>query len=197
MRHSRDDVVARAVEVLDTWGLGDLTMRRLAGELGVQPSALYHHVPDKQTLLALVADRILVRAVRRPDPDGPWDERVVARCLALRDALLAVRDGAEVVATAYAFGLGARAAHDQLVEVLRSPAPAGAALPDDLAVTGARTLVHYVHGHVVDEQTHRQAGSVGAIRDEPRTAPDADFAAGLSIVVDGLRARVSGRAAVS
>ena len=56
MRYHRDDVVARALEVLDTYGLGDLTMRRLGTELGVQPSALYHHFATKQLLLAAVAD---------------------------------------------------------------------------------------------------------------------------------------------
>lgn len=59
MRYHRSDVVRRAITVLDEYGLESLTMRRLAAELGVQPSALYHHVPNKQTLLAAVADEIL------------------------------------------------------------------------------------------------------------------------------------------
>ncbi|MER2093167.1 MAG: TetR family transcriptional regulator, partial [Saccharopolyspora rectivirgula] len=48
MRYHRGDVVDRAIAVLDEYGLESLTMRRLAAELGVQPSALYHHVPNKQ-----------------------------------------------------------------------------------------------------------------------------------------------------
>ena len=55
MRHHRHDVVERAVTVLDEYGLADLTMRRLAAELDVRPSALYHHFANKQTLLAAVA----------------------------------------------------------------------------------------------------------------------------------------------
>ena len=66
MRHRRDDVVARALRVLDDHGLADLTMRRLGTELGVQPSALYHHFPSKQVLLAAVADEILARGARPP-----------------------------------------------------------------------------------------------------------------------------------
>ena len=50
--------------MLDRYGLADLTMRRLATELGVQPSALYHHFPNKQALLAAVADEVLRRGRR-------------------------------------------------------------------------------------------------------------------------------------
>ena len=61
MRHHRDDVVRHAIDVLDAYGLADLTMRRLAGELDVRPSALYHHFRDKQSLLAAVADELTAR----------------------------------------------------------------------------------------------------------------------------------------
>lgn len=183
MRYHRADVVARAVGVLDAYGLADLTMRRLGTELGVQPSALYHHFPNKQTLLAAVADEILARGLR-PPAEGAWDDRVRAVCSSLRDAMLAYRDGAELVATAYAFGLGALAPYDALLAALRE-----GGLDDDLARTAARTLLHFVFGHVTDEQTHLQAGSAGAIDDDPREG--SDFHLGLALVVDGIRARVA------
>ena len=181
MGYHRSDVVEHALGVLDTYGLADLTMRRLGADLGVQPSALYHHFANKQTLLAAVADEILVRGARGPRPDA-WDDRAVAVCTELRDAMLAYRDGAEVVATVHAFGLGATAPYDELV----------AALGDDgldpaMTRTAARTLLHFVFGHVSDEQTHLQAGSAGAIDDAPR--PESDFALGLGLVMDGIRLR--------
>ena len=111
MRYHRDLVVERALGVLDTHGLADLTMRRLGAELGVQPSALYHHFRNKQSLLAAVADEILARGPQ-PAADGGWDDRVIGICTSLRDALLSFTDGAEVVATVHAFGLGARAPYD-------------------------------------------------------------------------------------
>ena len=46
-------------------------MRRLAAELDVRPSALYHHVPSKQVLLAAVADEVLRRGPRAEDVGGP------------------------------------------------------------------------------------------------------------------------------
>src|SRR4051812_4937649 len=111
MRYRRADVVEQALGVLDAYGLADLTMRRLGSELGVQPSALYHHFDNKQTLLAAVADEILARGTQGARPDA-WDDRLVAICSQLRDAMLAYRDGAELVATAYSFGLGAAAPYD-------------------------------------------------------------------------------------
>lgn len=188
MSYRRPDIVARAVEVLDTYGLADLTMRRLGGELGVRPSALYHHFASKQTLLAAVADEVLARgrASRDTPPDtvrdGSWDDRVVAVCTELREAMLAYRDGAELVATVHAFGLGAAAPGRDLAAAL-----ADSGLDPALAGTATRTLLHFVFGHTLDEQTHLQAGSAGAIEDQPRER--SDFAAGLGIVLDGIRLR--------
>ncbi|MDF9714871.1 TetR family transcriptional regulator [Nocardioides sp. ChNu-153] len=192
MRYHRPDVVARAVDVLDRYGLGDLSMRRLGAELGVRPSALYHHFPSKQALLAAVADEILARARFEPDLAAPWDAQVAAVCGWVRDAVLAYRDGGEVVATAYAFGTGATAPYDALLAALRAGRAEGLGEVDEgLAEIGARTLLHFVLGHVVAEQTHLQAASAGAIDDAPRSG--GDFAVGLGIVLDGLRARVGAR----
>jgi TetR/AcrR family transcriptional regulator, tetracycline repressor protein len=183
VRYHRSDVVARAIEVLDEYGLESLTMRRLASELGVQPSALYHHVPNKQSLLAAVADEILRRG-SRPRHAERWDRRAIEICAELRDAMLAYRDGAEVVVTAHTFGLGAR----EPATALRSALGDGG-LPGDLVDVGTRAILHLVFGHTVEEQTAMQAASAGAIDRTPDGA--ADFEQGLQLLLDGLRARVS------
>lgn len=81
VRHDREGIVDVALRLLDAYGLPDLTMRRLASELGVQPSALYWHVESKQALLASLADRIVAEASPAAD--------VVGTARALRSALLA------------------------------------------------------------------------------------------------------------
>ena len=136
-------------------------MRRVAGELDVQPSALYHHVPNKQSLLALMADDI-VSVVHGDDPRS--------YCHSLRAAMLSVRDGAEVVATASAFRLGVSGVQHELAELVG----------DD----GARTLLHFVFGHTQSTQTHRLASGVGAIEED--TDLDASFDRGLTIIFAGL-----------
>jgi AcrR family transcriptional regulator len=187
MRYRRADVVEQALRVLDAYGLADLTMRRLGAELGVQPSALYHHFANKQTLLAAVADEILARGAsgtrrNRGSRSTAWDDRAVGVCTELRDAMLAYRDGAELVSTVHSFGLGANAPYEELVAALDD-----AGLDPSLTRAAARTLLHFVFGHVSDEQTHLQAGSAGAIADAPR--PGSDFALGLGLVMDGIRLR--------
>ena len=182
MGHRREDVVATALAVLDRYGLADLTMRRLGAELDVRASALYHHFPDKQHLLAAVADELLTR---RPvvSEDLAWDERVLAVCRGLRECLLAWTDAAELVATVQAYGLGARAPYDDLRAALDD-----AGLPEELAHTAARTLLHLVLGHTGEEQLHLQAVAAGALPGEPALRPG--FELGVGLVLDGLRARV-------
>ena len=58
---SRERVLTEALRIVDEQGLDRLTMRRLGGELGVDPMAVYHHVPDKA---ALFAERVEARASR-------------------------------------------------------------------------------------------------------------------------------------
>ena len=178
MSHHRSDVVEHALEVLDRHGLADLSMRRLAADLGVQPSALYWHFANKQALLAAVADEVLRRG-RRPVPTGTWDEQMTAEVHALRDAMLAYRDGAELVATALAFGLATEDPVARLVDLIGDTPEARVA---------AATIMHFVLGHVSDEQMNAQAASAGAIVDDPLTRADT-FSTGLGIVVAGIAAR--------
>ena len=87
MPHRRADVLAHAVTLLDTHGLSALTMRRLGAELGVQPSAIYHHFPSKQALLAAVADEILARGAR-PRTASDWPDRLREADLSMSDLTL-------------------------------------------------------------------------------------------------------------
>lgn len=182
MPYHRRDIVERAIVVLDEHGLESLTMRRLAAELGLQPSALYHHVPNKQTLLAAIADEILGRG-KRERRAVAWDRRVAEVCRELRDAMLAYRDGCDVVATAYTFGLGASEPATELRAALRD-----GGLPDDLIEVGSRALLHLVFGHTAEEQAALQAASAGAIDWEP--GGSGDFEAGIGLLLDGLRSKV-------
>ena len=106
MGYHRADVVDRAIGLLDDAGLGGLSMRRLAGDLGVRPSALYHHFANKQALLGAVADEILARG-RRPTEVVTWQTELRLVCVELRDIMLAHRDGAALVLTVHALGVGA------------------------------------------------------------------------------------------
>ncbi|BDZ38098.1 putative transcriptional regulator, TetR family protein [Microbacterium suwonense] len=162
-------MVDAALRLLDDVGLPDLSMRRLATELEVQPSALYWHFSSKQELLAAVADRILA-TVPEPDPALPLTQVAVA----IRDALLAFRDGAEVVMSTYALRLGARRAQDSLLAAL-----GGTSTADESA---ADAIFEFILGHSMLLQQRMHAQSIGAVladAADPTARSEDVFAAGI------------------
>lgn len=56
---SRDRIRIRALALVDAAGLAGLSMRKLAGELGVQAPSLYTHYRTKDELLQDIADDIM------------------------------------------------------------------------------------------------------------------------------------------
>lgn len=69
---SAGDIQRAAHTIAATEGLEAVSMRRVADAVGVWPTALYHHVGDKQGLVTLVLDAVLAE-VEIPDDRIPWD----------------------------------------------------------------------------------------------------------------------------
>lgn len=179
-RHSRDDVALAALRILDELGLPDLTMRKLASTLTVQPSALYWHFPNKQTLLADVADRIVSR-VATPAPSD-WSTEVELIAVSLRDALLTYRDGAEVVSSSFALGLGGT----RPVALLET-AIANGGHSHDVAHKAATAIMHFALGHVLHEQQRLQYSSAG-VEVAGKGAGSQEFRFGVELLARGLGA---------
>lgn len=75
--------------VADTSGLGEVTMRRVAAELGVEAMSLYHHVSGKEDLLDGLVTALVAEIGEVPTPDGAdWRATVRGRCLAAREVML-------------------------------------------------------------------------------------------------------------
>ncbi|KQV03661.1 hypothetical protein ASC55_01375 [Microbacterium sp. Root322] len=165
-RHDRDSVARSALALLDEVGLADLSMRRIAAGLDVQPSALYWHFANKQELLAELADRITATI-----PSEPTD--VVATARGIRDALFTYRDGAELVLSTYALQLGSSQAQTALADALRTQ---GAADVEDRSAA----ILHFVLGHATLVQQRMHADSHGALPD----TDDVDVTAGLDRVFE-------------
>jgi TetR/AcrR family tetracycline transcriptional repressor len=193
--YTRADVVDTALRLLDQYGLADLSMRRLAAELDVQPSALYWHVPNKQTLLALVSDQIIGRAAVI-EPVADWKVATLAEATAIRDALLAYRDGAEVVSSTLALGLGADAA----LERIRAGIDLVCAYPA-ISRVAAESILFLVLGQVWHEQQRMQADSLGVVSESVSTKPgdahgdvaNAGYSAefGIGLILDGLEKKLA------
>jgi TetR/AcrR family transcriptional regulator, tetracycline repressor protein len=202
MALTRRQIEDAAMEILRSYGLADLSMRRLARDLGVQPGALYWHVKNKQELLGVLAAQILA-AVPEPDggrPDGlddqaagavgtpeapSWDDgRGSVRQLALdiRSALLSVRDGADVVSLAQAMTPETLPAISTLRRLLER-----GGLSAQHAAWGARALTHCILGSVAEEQTHADLAAAGLLPEgAERNNDDEAFLFGVDTVLAGL-----------
>lgn len=175
--------------LLDSYGIADLTMRRLARELNVSPGALYWHFANKQQLLGAVADRILESV---GDVAGDWRDRVVGIGGRLRDALLSHTDGAELVSASFAAGQS-QAAADVLARLTEAAANAG--VDADHAELAARTVIYYVLGFTADEQSRLQWDAAGAELPDGQSvlADDANgrFRFGLALMINGIDAETN------
>ncbi len=180
---TRTQIVDAACSMLREWGLAGLSMRRLAEHLGVQPGALYYHVESKQDLLAAVAERILAD---HAEEISNADPRQAAR--AIREALLPVRDSADVVSFVQAFR------PDALVPFQRLDRLFADRLPARQARWAAQTLVHYVLGFVAEEQNRAELVRGMVLAEQPdRDDPLDAFELGIDAIVAGLAAMAARR----
>ena len=95
---SRERVLSAAVALADKEGVGALTMRRLAADLGVEAMSLYHHLPGKDGLLDGLAATILDEVTAaiaaseaaggRPRRTSDWRQRLRRWFLAARTVML-------------------------------------------------------------------------------------------------------------
>ncbi len=77
-RLSRATVAEQAVKLADTEGLGAVTIRRLAQDLGVTPMALYWHFKNKDELLLGIIDHVMAGITATRQPDDPWQRQLRA-----------------------------------------------------------------------------------------------------------------------
>ena len=83
---SRERVIGGAVAVADAGGLGSLTMRSLAQELGVKPMSLYHHVSNKDEILDAITDAVFSE-IELPPAGAEWRPAMRDRAISARRAL--------------------------------------------------------------------------------------------------------------
>lgn len=72
---SAERIARVALELSDREGVEGLSMRRLAGKLGVTPMALYTHFRNKDELIDAVVD-LGAREMSLPGEKGPWKRQL-------------------------------------------------------------------------------------------------------------------------
>ncbi|WP_327682218.1 TetR/AcrR family transcriptional regulator [Kitasatospora sp. NBC_00458] len=66
-----EKIVAAALELTRAHGLDNWSIRQLSGALDVWPGVIYHHIGDRDAVVAEVTDAV-VAAMPVPDRDLPW-----------------------------------------------------------------------------------------------------------------------------
>lgn len=84
---TRAKIVEEALRLADDEGLDNLSMRRLAGLMGVTPMSLYNHVANKEMMLDAMVNEI-VSEIESPEIGGAWRAMMRRRALSMRQVLL-------------------------------------------------------------------------------------------------------------
>jgi TetR/AcrR family transcriptional regulator, tetracycline repressor protein len=119
-RHLTPEVVVRrALALSDAEGLGVVTIRRLARELGVTPMALYWHFRKKDELLDAMMDRIFSEVDTTLDESATWREQFGALMDSLAGALRAHPGVAPLFTTRTNASEGSLRLTEAVLDVLR------------------------------------------------------------------------------
>lgn len=144
---SRTRILAVAVELADTDGLGALTIRSLATALGAKPMAIYHHVANKDQILDGITDLVFAE-IEQPRKDAPWRAGLEARSHAVREVLGRHPWSLTLMESRRAPGLATLGHHDSAIALLRHAGFTYAAIAHAIAVIDA-----YVYGFALQEVT--------------------------------------------
>lgn len=80
-------IVAEAIKMVDDEGLSGLTMRAIAGRLGVYPASVYWHVGPKSRLTTLAAASLFNDLVVPAQEGQDWQDRLLLTAAAMRRML--------------------------------------------------------------------------------------------------------------
>lgn len=84
---SRERILRRAIEQADQNGIESLSMRRLAGSLGVEAMSLYNHVANKDEMCDGMVD-LVVSEIDVPTGAADWKTAMRRRAISAHEVLL-------------------------------------------------------------------------------------------------------------
>lgn len=188
--------MAAALAVLDRDGLEALTMRAVAGELGMATMGLYRYVADRRALEVLVVDHIF-RTIDPALPDTGWPDRIRVLMDRIR---IAVAGHPAVVPLVLRHRQASRESLRLIDTVLGVLTDGGITGVD--RVIAQRTLIAYVLGFLQNEHYAALSGAgtvamselppgefpflARTAADARGVAPEVEFRRGLDLVLRGL-----------
>lgn len=150
---SRDLVVAKAIEVLDAEGLGAVSMRRVASELGTGAASLYVYVANKDELMELMFDVIAGEMELVPIDPEQWEAQLIGLAEAAVEVMTRHRDIARVMLAHVPTGDNAMRVSEHMLTLLRS-----AGLPDQVVAWAADMLSLFMSASALERAVAASRG---------------------------------------
>jgi TetR/AcrR family tetracycline transcriptional repressor len=147
---SRERIIAAARELVLADGVDALSMRKVAAEVGLAPTAIYWHVGSRDDLLHAVLDDLLTALPPITVEGDSAKERIASVAQASRRQFL---DGMATLQLANAVGRGNELSFRAQVAMAKELTAAG--LSGDEGASVLRSLLFLVGGFVVIEQEYR------------------------------------------
>jgi len=142
---SRQRVLGAAVVLADRGGVGSVSMRKLAQELGVEAMSLYHHVAGKDDLLDGMVD-VVFGEIELPAGETDWKAAMRRRALSAREALRRHPWATALMESRSTPGPANVRHHDAVLGILRN-----AGFSVELAAHAYSLLDAYVYGFALQE----------------------------------------------
>ncbi|HET6448499.1 MAG TPA: TetR/AcrR family transcriptional regulator C-terminal domain-containing protein [Conexibacter sp.] len=155
-RLSRQRVLHEAARLVDEQGLDALTMRALAGRLGVEAMSLYGHVVGKGDLRDGIAEQLWAEVERSFDASGSWQD-------ALRSLALGLRSLAVEHSNCFPLLVGASAIFTPTLRIFQAGHATlrAAGFDDERAAKTVNAVVGYAIGYGAMELSCLAAGPSG------------------------------------
>ncbi len=144
-RLSRERVLTAALGIADAGGIGSLTIRSLAQELGVKPMSVYHHVAGKEEILDGLVDLVFAE-IALPSVDGDWREELTRRADSARAVLGRHRWAIGLLESRTSPGPATLRHHDAVLGTLRA-----AGFSDAMTAHAYALLDSYTYGFALQE----------------------------------------------
>ena len=142
---SRERVLRGAVAVADAGGIGSLTMRSLAQELGVKPMSVYYYVANKDEILDGIVD-IVFSEIELPSASGDWRSEIQRRANSARRTLRSHPWAIGLLESRTSPGPATLRHHDAVLGTLR-----GAGFSVEMTAHAYALVDSYVYGFALQE----------------------------------------------
>jgi AcrR family transcriptional regulator len=142
---TKERVLRAAVALADRDGVGSLSMRRLAQELGVEAMSLYHHVANKDAILDGIVD-VVFSDIELPSDQADWKAAMRQRAISARQALRRHPWATGLMESRSSPGPATLHHHDAVLGILRA-----AGFSVELAAHAFSVLNSYIYGFALQE----------------------------------------------